>query len=102
MNSATISVAPGREAAGLDRIGFWLLLAFVGSLQISIAAASILAKQYRDAIMHDLDAELPMYGFGQHKGYGTAAHLKALQTYGVSPVHRTNYAPVRAIGKRLL
>lgn len=71
-------------------------------LSLSIAAASILAKQYRDAIMHDLDVELPQYGFAQHKGYGTAAHLKALQTYGVSPVHRTNYAPVRAVGKRLL
>ena len=70
-------------------------------LSLSIAAASILAKQYRDEIMRDLDAELPMYGFAQHKGYGTAAHLKALQTYGVSPVHRMNYAPVRAIGKRL-
>jgi ribonuclease HII len=70
-------------------------------LSLSIAAASILAKQYRDDIMRDLDAELPMYGFAQHKGYGTAAHLKALQAYGVSPVHRMNYAPVRAIGKRL-
>jgi ribonuclease HII len=71
-------------------------------LSLSIAAASILAKEYRDEIMRDLDTELPQYGFAQHKGYGTAAHLKALQTYGVSPVHRTNYAPVRAIQKRLL
>lgn len=71
-------------------------------LSLSIAAASILAKQHRDAIMQDLDAELPQYGFARHKGYGTAAHLKALQTYGISPVHRTNYAPVQAIGKKLL
>ncbi len=71
-------------------------------LSLSIAAASILAKQYRDTLMLNLDAELPQYGFAQHKGYGTAAHLRALQTYGVSPVHRTNYAPVRAVGKKLL
>jgi ribonuclease HII len=71
-------------------------------LSLSIAAASILAKQYRDAIMMDLDADLPQYGFASHKGYGTAAHLKALQIHGASRVHRTNYAPVRAVGKKLL
>lgn len=64
------------------------------SLALSIAAASILAKVSRDRIMRELDALYPMYGFAQNKGYGTAAHLRALRKYGPCPVHRTTYAPV--------
>ena len=48
-------------------------------LSLSIAAASILAKTRRDALMQRLDRQFPGYGFAQHKGYGTAAHLAALQ-----------------------
>lgn len=61
----------------------------------AIAAASILAKVARDAEMCALDAYLPVYGFAQHKGYATLAHLQALQEHGVSPVHRRSFAPVR-------
>ena len=63
----------------------------------SIAGASILAKVYRDHVMHELDARFPAYGFAQHKGYGSAAHLAALREAGISPVHRPTYAPVRAL-----
>jgi ribonuclease HII len=63
----------------------------------AIAAASILAKVARDAEMVRLDQEYPGYGFAQHKGYPTAAHLAALRALGVSPVHRRTYAPVRAL-----
>ncbi len=62
-----------------------------------IAAASILAKVERDALMCALDARFPGYGFAQHKGYPTRAHLRALRAYGASPVHRRSFAPVRAV-----
>ena len=60
----------------------------------SIAAASILAKTVRDEQMLALHAQYPDYGFDKHKGYPTAQHRQALQTHGVSPVHRRSYAPV--------
>ena len=63
----------------------------------SIAAASILAKTYRDALMDEYDREYPGYGFCEHKGYGTAQHLAALQKLGVTPIHRTTFEPVRLI-----
>jgi len=61
-----------------------------------ISAASILAKVHRDALMVELDAEHPGYGFAAHKGYSTPEHLEALQRLGPSPVHRRDFAPVRA------
>ena len=64
-----------------------------------IAAASILAKVARDAEMCAFDPYFPAYGFAQHKGYPTPAHLEALQRNGVSPIHRRSFAPVR---RRLL
>ncbi len=62
-----------------------------------IAAASILAKTARDEEMRRLDAIYPQYAFARHKGYPTAEHLELLRRYGVSPVHRTSYAPVRKL-----
>jgi ribonuclease HII len=62
---------------------------------VSIAAASILAKTHRDALLVALDGEYPQYGFAQHKGYATATHLTALQEHGPSPVHRHTFAPIR-------
>ena len=64
---------------------------------MTIAAASILAKTARDALMHKLDAKYPGYGFSKHKGYGVPEHLAALKTLGACPVHRTSFAPVRSI-----
>ncbi len=63
----------------------------------SISAASILAKTARDAELYLLDQQYPMYGFAQHKGYPTKAHMALLQQHGISPVHRRSYAPVRAL-----
>jgi ribonuclease HII len=62
---------------------------------ISIACAAIVAKVERDAMMQRLDAVFPGYSFGRHKGYGTAAHLCALDRLGPSPAHRRSFAPVR-------
>jgi len=64
---------------------------------LSIAAASIIAKVTRDRLMLTLHAEYPEYGFDQHKGYGTAAHLAALQAHGATPHHRYSFAPVRQL-----
>jgi ribonuclease HII len=62
----------------------------------AISAASILAKVHRDALMLDLHATFPGYGFDGHKGYPTAAHTAALQQLGPCPAHRLSFAPVRA------
>ncbi|WP_291986762.1 ribonuclease HII [Candidatus Accumulibacter sp. ACC007] len=64
----------------------------------SIAAASILAKTFRDAGMLVLHASHPQYGFDRHKGYPTAMHLQALREYGASVQHRRSYAPVARLG----
>ena len=60
----------------------------------SIAAASILAKTVRDAGMLVLHMQYPQYGFERHMGYPTAAHFKALEEHGASPVHRRSFGPV--------
>ena len=65
------------------------------SKSFSIAAASVLAKVSRDRLMIDYDRQFPGYGFAQHKGYPTRAHLEALKTLGPCPIHRTSFAPVR-------
>jgi ribonuclease HII len=58
---------------------------------LSIAAASVLAKTARDALMREMDLQVPGYGLGRHKGYGTAEHLFALQRKGYSPIHRKTF-----------
>ena len=67
------------------------------ALEPAISAASILAKTSRDAVMVDLCAQFPGYGFSKHKGYGSAAHMEALKRLGPSPAHRRTFAPVRAL-----
>lgn len=62
----------------------------------SISAASIVAKVTRDRLMLELDGRWPAYGFSQHKGYGTEAHLAALARHGVCEEHRRSFAPVAA------
>lgn len=66
----------------------------------SVSAASILAKTARDARMRELDLRYPGYGFAEHKGYPTAAHIAALRRLGPSPVHRRSYAPVQSCDPR--
>lgn len=61
----------------------------------AISAASILAKTARDAAMLELHARYPQYNFAGHKGYGTAAHLKALKQHGPCPEHRQSFSPVK-------
>lgn len=65
------------------------------ALSRSIAAASIVAKVHRDAIMTELDAEYPGYGFARHKGYGVPEHLTALREFGPCPCHRRCFLPVQ-------
>jgi ribonuclease HII len=62
-----------------------------------ISAASILAKQHRDRQMLELDRQYPQYRFAQHKGYPTQLHRSLLKQYGVSPVHRISFRPVREL-----
>ena len=57
----------------------------------SIAAASIIAKVERDAMMREYDREYPNYGFARHKGYGTKEHMKAIQEFGMTPIHRRSF-----------
>lgn len=67
------------------------------SLVAEISAASILAKVARDEEMQVLDRLYPDYGIAIHKGYPTARHLAALKQYGITPLHRKSFAPVRKI-----
>lgn len=64
-------------------------------LSLSIAAASVVAKVVRDDCMRDFARQYPQYGFEVHKGYGTAAHLRALAEHGPSPIHRFSFKPVQ-------
>jgi len=63
----------------------------------AISAASILAKVHRDRMCTEMHQAFPLYGFDQHKGYGTQAHLEALTRYGASPLHRLSFAPVSKV-----
>ncbi len=66
----------------------------------SIAAASVLAKVYRDRLLVELDGEFPGYGLARHKGYPCAAHLAALERLGPTPLHRRSFQPVaRLLGR---
>jgi ribonuclease HII len=67
------------------------------ALSLTIAAASILAKTTRDALMARMDLEHPGYGFARHKGYPTADHVAALRERGACPIHRRSFGPVRDV-----
>ena len=66
------------------------------SRSLSIAAASILAKQSRDEVMTELASHYPDYGWQTNAGYGTKAHQQALQRCGITPHHRKSFAPIKA------
>lgn len=68
----------------------------------SVVAASILAKVTRDEFMEKMDVKYPNYGFKKNKGYGTKAHMEALEKYGPCPIHRKTYAPVSKYFSRQL
>ena len=67
------------------------------SICFSIAAASILAKVYRDRLMARADKSFPGYGFASNKGYPTAAHIEALRRLGPCSIHRRSFSPVKAL-----
>ena len=64
---------------------------------LSIAAASIVAKVTRDQMMAAYDQEYPDYEFGQNAGYGTSKHLEGLEKYGVTPIHRRSFEPIKSM-----
>ena len=64
---------------------------------LSIAAASIVAKVTRDQMMAAYDQEYPGYDFGQNSGYGTSKHLEGLEKYGVTPIHRRSFEPIKSM-----
>lgn len=104
-------LAMQRAVAGLPRQasyvlvdGCWPRLDIPGekvirgdALSQSIAAASLIAKVARDRMMLALDEQYPEYGFAQHKGYGTPAHMQALRRLGPCSCHRRSFAPVLAL-----
>ncbi len=67
------------------------------AVSASVAAASILAKVHRDALIEAMDREFPGYGLARHKGYATREHLERLQVLGPTPLHRRSFAPVREV-----
>ena len=108
MRRAVLLLAPAADAIEVDGLHCPVVdipaRAIVGgdARVAAISAASILAKTARDAEMLRVHAAHPEYGFDRHKGYPTAAHLACLQRFGVSPVHRRSFAPVRrALGEAL-
>ena len=102
---AALAVEPGEILVDGNRLPDWRwpARAIVGgdAIEPCISAASIIAKQARDAMMVAACAAHPGYGFGQHKGYGTAAHLAALDALGPCPIHRHSFAPVRLAAARI-
>jgi ribonuclease HII len=66
-------------------------------INFSIAAASIIAKTYRDRLMEGLERQYPGYGFAQHKGYSTPEHQQAIRELGPCPVHRLSFAFIREL-----
>jgi ribonuclease HII len=85
------------DAERLDTPCLQKAIIYGDSVSISIAAASIVAKVYRDAWMHRYHEEYPQYGLAAHKGYGTPEHLRALEMHGPCPLHRTTFEPVRKV-----
>jgi ribonuclease HII len=95
-----LKLKPGQVLIDGNRLphldGYQMLAIVRGDLsEPCISAASILAKEYRDRQMLELDRLYPQYQFARHKGYPTALHRQLLQEHGVSPVHRRSFRPVR-------
>ena len=82
------------DAMRLDHPCAQTKLIYGDSLSISIAAASVIAKVYRDAQLRAWDREHPQYGLASHKGYATPEHRRALEMHGPTPLHRRSFAPV--------
>ena len=95
-----LAVAPDHlliDAMRLDHACPQTRLFYGDSLSLSIAAASVIAKVHRDALMRELDLVHPEYGLASHKGYGTPQHRRALVKHGPCGLHRRTFAPVGAV-----
>lgn len=95
-----LSIAPDHlliDAMRVDHPCPQTKLFYGDSLSLSIAAASVVAKVFRDAMMCELDAVHPQYGLASHKGYATPQHRRALLEHGPCELHRRSFAPVRAV-----
>jgi ribonuclease HII len=97
-----LDLKPGQVLIDGNRLpqleGYQMLAIVRGDLsEPCISAASILAKQYRDRQMLELDQLYPQYQFARHKGYPTELHRQMLKEHGVSPVHRRSFRPVREL-----
>ncbi len=90
------ALVDGNKDPGLDGLPTRTLIKGDGR-SLSIAAASILAKVFRDNLMADLGKKFPEYGWVQNAGYGVAKHRDALRLVGVTPHHRRTFAPIRDI-----
>ncbi|MEI9865190.1 MAG: ribonuclease HII [Limisphaerales bacterium] len=101
MSNALDQISPRIEHVLVDGLRIrWLTYAQTPLVQgdarsYSIAAASVLAKVTRDRLMQEYHAQFPEYGFAQHKGYGTAKHLMAIEKHGACPIHRKSFAPFK-------
>ncbi len=82
------------DAMRLDHACPQTRLFYGDALSLSIAAASVVAKVHRDALMRELDTVHPVYGLASHKGYATPEHRRALRAHGPSPLHRRSFRPV--------
>jgi ribonuclease HII len=96
---AGLSVAPDYLISDAVRIksypGEQLAMVKGDAKCASVAAASIVAKVHRDALLAELHERFPHYGFAEHKGYATPQHLAALEAFGPCPAHRAGFGPVR-------
>ena len=88
------------DAMQLDHPCAQTKLIYGDALSLSIAAASVVAKVYRDHLLQELDGLYPMYGLAAHKGYGTPQHKRALVEFGPCALHRRSFAPVAAASVR--
>ncbi len=67
------------------------------NMSVSIAAASIIAKVFRDNLMRNEHLKYPQYGFNEHKGYGTRQHIQAIKTHGICDLHRRSFEPIKSM-----
>ena len=96
-NKPDFSLIDGNIMKDRPNIGLFKNIVKGDSKSISIAAASILAKVFRDKLMSSIDSDYPGYGFSSHKGYGTNMHRKSIQKNGILPIHRKFFAPIKEL-----
>jgi len=99
MRKAVLQLSPQPDFIVIDAVPInvpgtpQLALIHGDATVFSIAAASIIAKVTRDHLMQKYDKKYPQYGFGEHMGYGTEIHLKAIKQHGPCPIHRMSFSP---------